>query len=79
MKSLNLQVSQNISKWRTLKVHILEGYLDLTGHWHGGLNVCQWPGRPGFNPRSSHTKDSKNGTQKMVLKKWYRLAKHSAF
>ena len=21
-----------------------------------------WPGRPGFNPRSSHTKDSKNGT-----------------
>ena len=22
----------------------------------------QWPGRPGFNPRSSHTKDSKNGT-----------------
>ena len=25
--------------------------------------VCQWPGRPGFNPRSSHTKDSK----KMVL------------
>ena len=22
----------------------------------------QWPGRPGFNPRSSHTKDFKNGT-----------------
>ena len=29
--------------------------------------VCQWPGRPGFNPRSSHTKDFKNGT-------WYHLA-----
>ena len=27
-----------------------------------GLAVSQWPGRPGFNPRSSHTKDSKNGT-----------------
>ena len=25
-------------------------------------NVCQQSGRPGFNPRSSHTKDSKNGT-----------------
>ena len=24
--------------------------------------VRQWPGRPGFNPRSSHTKDFKNGT-----------------
>ena len=23
---------------------------------------AKWPGRPGFNPRSSHTKDSKNGT-----------------
>ena len=26
------------------------------------LSVCQWSGRPGFNHRSSHTKDSKNGT-----------------
>ena len=25
-------------------------------------SVCQWSGRPGFNPRSSYTKDSKNGT-----------------
>ena len=25
-------------------------------------SVCQWPGRPGLNPRSSHAKD---------LKKWY--------
>ena len=30
-------------------------------------SVRQWPGRPGFNPRSSHTKDFKNGT-------WYHLA-----
>ena len=22
-------------------------------------SIRQWPGRPGFNPRSSHTKDSK--------------------
>ena len=27
-----------------------------------GRSVRQWPVRPGFNPRSSHTKDSKNGT-----------------
>ena len=32
------------------------------GHWPNELSVCQWSGRPGFNPRSSHTKDSK---------KWY--------
>ena len=25
-------------------------------------SVCKWPGRPGFNPRSSHSKDSKNGS-----------------
>ena len=34
-------------------------------------SVHQWPGRSGFNPRSSHTKDLKNGT-------WYLLASHSA-
>ena len=26
------------------------------------IYVRQWPGRPGFNPRSSHIKDSKNDT-----------------
>ena len=26
------------------------------------VSVRQWPGRSGFNPRSSHTKGSKNGT-----------------
>ena len=26
------------------------------------LSVRQWSGRPGFNPRSSHTKDSKSST-----------------
>ena len=30
--------------------------------WSSSLSVCQWPGRPEFNPRLSHTKDSKNGT-----------------
>ena len=27
-----------------------------------GRVFCQWPGRPGFSPRSRHTKDLKNGT-----------------
>ena len=27
------------------------------GHWHNGLSVRQWPETPGFNPRSSHTKE----------------------
>ena len=40
-------------------------------HWCNGLSVLQWPGRLGFNPRSSHTKDFKNGT-------WCLLASHSA-
>ena len=30
--------------------------------WPSGSSVRQWPGRPAFNPRSSHTKDFKNGT-----------------
>ena len=32
------------------------------GHWQNGQSVCQWSERPGFNPSSSHTKNSK---------KWY--------
>ena len=28
---------------------------------YGSRHIRQWPGRPGFNPRSRHTKDSKNG------------------
>ena len=32
------------------------------GHWPNELNVRKWSGRPGFNSRSSHIRDSKNGT-----------------
>ena len=39
------------------------GQIELFNHLlYLTLSVCQWPGRPGFNPRSSHSKDSKNGT-----------------
>ena len=31
-------------------------------YWSCEYSVRQWPGRSGFNPRSSHTKDLKNGT-----------------
>ena len=31
-------------------------------HCPSGESVRQWSGRPGFNRRSSHTKDFKNGT-----------------
>ena len=37
------------------------------GHWPNELSIHKRSGRSGFNPRSHHTKDSKNGT-------WYRLA-----
>ena len=32
-------------------------------HWPNELSARQLSGRPGFNPGSSHIKDSKNGTQ----------------
>ena len=34
-------------------------YDKFTRHWHDGQSVRQWPGRPGFNPRLSHTKNLK--------------------
>ena len=37
-------------------------YISCTGHWNNGSSVRQWPGRPGFTPWSSHTKDSKNAS-----------------
>ena len=46
--------------WFTLfKCHYVNS---KPAHWPIGLNVRQWSGRPGFNPRSRHTKDFKNGT-----------------
>ena len=39
----------------TIKTDIIRYY------WPNEKSVCQWFGRPGFNPRSSHIKDSKNG------------------
>ena len=50
--------------WSGFTLYIIYIYLYIswicniyTGHWHNGLSVRQWPGRPGFNPRSIHTKD----------------------
>ena len=34
----------------------------FSAHCSIGLSVHQWSGRPGFNPRSRHTKNFKNGT-----------------
>ena len=31
----------------------------ILGHWPNEYNVYQCSGRPGFNPRASHTKDSR--------------------
>ena len=36
-------------------------YMCVPAHWPNGLIVYQWLRRLGFNPRLSHTKDSKNG------------------
>ena len=32
------------------------------GYWPNESSIRQWSGRPKFNPRSSHTKNSKNST-----------------
>ena len=37
-------------------------YIYILAHWPSGYSVRQWSGRPGFNPRSRHTKDFKNCT-----------------
>ena len=37
--------------------------LCIPGHWPNEWNVRQWSGRRGFNPMSSHIKDSKNCTR----------------
>ena len=37
-------------------IHI---YIHKPAHWPCGLTVCKWHWRQGFNPRQSHTKDSK--------------------
>ena len=31
----------------------------MLADWHKGQSIHQWSGKPAFNPRSSHTKDSK--------------------
>ena len=36
--------------------------ITILGHSPNELSVRHWSGRLGFNPMSSHTKDSKNGT-----------------
>ena len=43
--------------------YVLLNIAFVPAHWPSGWSVCQWPGRPGFNPRLSHTKDlKKKGT-----------------
>ena len=55
-----------------IKYHFLSLWYDSTGDWTPvSQTICETllirpSGRPGFNPKSSHTKNFKNGT-------WYRL------
>ena len=37
-------------------------YVYILTHWSSGSSVHQCPRRPGFSPRSGHTKDSKIAT-----------------
>ena len=42
--------------------NIASGHHQTSGNWPSGKSIRQWPRRPGFNPRSPHTKGFKNGT-----------------
>ena len=42
-------------------------YIYIPAHWPCESIVRQWPERPGFNPRLSHTKDSKMAPWKSSL------------
>ena len=42
-----------------ISLHDIISYYIIPAHWPSGLSVRHEPGRPGFNVRSSHTKDSK--------------------
>ena len=37
-------------------------FINASDHWPNEYSVRQWAGRDWFNPRSSLTKDLKNGT-----------------
>ena len=54
-----------VIKWPLQSPHMnpIENVWKIIGEKAQNRNpVCQWSRRPGFNPRSSHTKDFKNGT-----------------
>ena len=54
-------ILQGIYSFDKLAIAEFGNYL-LYPYWYNSYCVHQWSGRPGFNPRSIHTKDSKNGT-----------------
>ena len=56
------QYSNHEYEQEKLYVKILYIYIYIYNKYILDIYVRQLPGRPGFNPRSSHTKDSKNGT-----------------
>ena len=57
-------------KYKVLGLVLVSSFNHLMAYQtaHSGQSVRQWSGRPGFNPRSSHTKDFKKKKKK---KKWY--------
>ena len=62
---LNIEDLQAYFSGLLLSFHVLVVivvYRCQPDRWSNELSVRQWSGRPGFNPRLSHTKDSKNGT-----------------
>ena len=58
MRTLNPDYT--ISTFNSKPLKSVDSFIYL--HWPNDLSVLQRSARPGFNPKSSYTKDSKNGT-----------------
>ena len=68
VSSTETDINTRLAKvWTAIKINYTSIAVDIEhSNWtflfNGFLPQIQWPGRHGFNPRSSYTKDSKNGT-----------------
>ena len=68
----HFKIRKNHSKDQKYKrkiINLIRLDIILLAHLYNGKSIRQWPGKPGFNPRLTHTKISKNGT-------WCLFAKH---
>ena len=58
----------NVKRWKfSIKIGIDSFVVPFQYKQYFDSSIRQWSGRPGFNPRSHHTKDFKNGINTSLL------------